>query len=385
MKSLVSVIVPVYNLDIYIKKCIESIVNQTYKRLEIILVDDGSTDKSGILCDNYANVDSRVRVIHKKNEGLVRARKTGLMDSQGDYILPVDADDWIEPDMIEKMVSIMEQHQIDFAQCGLIWEFENGKNIKHEDLLTEGEYDLSKRENGFYENLFIRDGTELSNGIRLNICSCVFKREIMLSSQKLIDDNLKNGEDDACFFLAALDSNRFYKIDYGYYHACVRQKSMSRDRTMFSVRQVLLIENIIRPVLNRHIFREYLESFFNKYLLFLINLYAKQIWGYGFSPLYIFDIKMLPMGSRIVIYGAGMVGQSYYKQIYNRCNVVGWVDRNKTNVNGYSVDKVESVARLDYDFIILATSKNDIANEMCCVLSGLGVKKEKIIYTEAIK
>ncbi len=94
----ISVVVPIYNVDEYLPQCIDSIINQSYRELEIILVDDGSTDSGGSLCDRYARMDSRIKVIHKENGGLVSARKAGINSAVGEYISFVDGDDWIEPD-----------------------------------------------------------------------------------------------------------------------------------------------------------------------------------------------------------------------------------------------------------------------------------------------
>lgn len=98
---MISIIVPVYNVEKYLERCIESIVNQTYKDIEIILVDDGSPDNCPVICDRYAEKDNRIKVIHKQNGGLINARKSGLEIAQGDYIGFVDSDDWIEPEMYE--------------------------------------------------------------------------------------------------------------------------------------------------------------------------------------------------------------------------------------------------------------------------------------------
>ncbi len=101
----VSVIVPIYNAEKYLNKCLESIIGQTYKNLEIILVDDGSSDNSPTICDAWAQIDSRIRVIHKKNGGVSSARNAGIDLAQGDYIGFVDADDWIEPNMYEVLIN----------------------------------------------------------------------------------------------------------------------------------------------------------------------------------------------------------------------------------------------------------------------------------------
>lgn len=114
---LISIIVPVYNVADYLEKCIQSILNQTYTSLEIILVDDGSTDSSGKICDDYACRDKRIKVIHKINGGLSDARNAGLQIATGDYIGYVDSDDWIEDDMYELMVNACQQYGADVAAC----------------------------------------------------------------------------------------------------------------------------------------------------------------------------------------------------------------------------------------------------------------------------
>ena len=107
MSDLISVVVPVYNVEKYVGQCIESIINQTYKNLEIILVDDGSTDNSGKICDEYAKKDNRIKVIHKENEGVVIARRLGMEKARGKYLGLIDGDDCIESTMYYDMIKII--------------------------------------------------------------------------------------------------------------------------------------------------------------------------------------------------------------------------------------------------------------------------------------
>lgn len=115
--GLISVIVPVYNVERYLKKCINSILDQTYENIEVVLVDDGSTDKSGVICDEYAAKDLRVTVIHKENGGLSSARNAGLKVAAGDLIGFVDADDYIEDTMYEKLKENMDKYGSDISVC----------------------------------------------------------------------------------------------------------------------------------------------------------------------------------------------------------------------------------------------------------------------------
>jgi len=127
----ISVIVPVYKVEPYLRKCIESIVNQTYENLEIILVDDGSPDNCGSICDEYAAEDSRIKVIHKENGGVSAARNDGLQVATGEWIGFVDGDDWIEPDMYEYLYSLVRRHWTDAAQSGLFFEEGNATRVMH--------------------------------------------------------------------------------------------------------------------------------------------------------------------------------------------------------------------------------------------------------------
>ena len=115
--ELISVIVPVYNVEAYVAKCIESIQNQSYQHLEIILVDDGSTDDSGDICDQYAAYDDRIKVIHQENGGISAARNTGIEAANGDYITFVDSDDYIAPNMYEDMLHILKDNDLDILEC----------------------------------------------------------------------------------------------------------------------------------------------------------------------------------------------------------------------------------------------------------------------------
>lgn len=116
-KELISVIVPVYNVEKYLQKCVDSIINQTYNEMEIILVDDGSTDSSGKICDQYKNKDERIIVIHKKNGGLSSARNSGLDIMKGKYVYFVDSDDFVHKEMLENMYEVINNNQFDIVCC----------------------------------------------------------------------------------------------------------------------------------------------------------------------------------------------------------------------------------------------------------------------------
>lgn len=134
MNPKVSVIVPVYNVENYLDDCIKSIINQTYDNIEVILIDDGSVDNSPMLCDNWADVDKRVKVFHQKNSGVSYARNVGIEKSSGDYILFVDSDDYIAETTIEKSANLLIQSDADILCFGVYRVNESGEIIES----TEG-------------------------------------------------------------------------------------------------------------------------------------------------------------------------------------------------------------------------------------------------------
>ena len=117
MEELISVIIPVYKVEKYLKRCVESVQKQTFKNLEIILIDDGSPDSCGEMCDEMSKMDSRIKVVHKNNGGLSDARNAGIEIASGKYVVFVDSDDWLDLDMIDLLYRILKQYDADFAEC----------------------------------------------------------------------------------------------------------------------------------------------------------------------------------------------------------------------------------------------------------------------------
>lgn len=147
--DLISIVVPVYNVEKYVKYCVESIVNQKYNNLEIILVDDGSTDNSGKICDEYSKLDNRIKVIHKENGGLADARNVGISYATGEYIGFVDSDDYIHPDFYQTLYDLLLDNNADISECQFlriaVEKIEDAKNIlDSENSKVVNEYKIEK-------------------------------------------------------------------------------------------------------------------------------------------------------------------------------------------------------------------------------------------------
>lgn len=146
----ISVIVPIYNVEKYLNKCIDSIVNQTYKNLEIILIDDGSTDGSGDICDEYAGRDMRIKVFHQENKGVVAARKVGIKNATGEYIGFVDGDDYIDSNMFAELYHLINKKEADIVSSGWKREYRGSEAVLY-DNFQEGVYDCNT------SNYFLKD------------------------------------------------------------------------------------------------------------------------------------------------------------------------------------------------------------------------------------
>jgi glycosyltransferase involved in cell wall biosynthesis len=169
--ELISVIVPIYKVEQWLPQCIDSILAQTHKNLEIILVDDGSPDESGKICDDYAKKDSRVRVIHKKNGGQSTARNAALDVANGEYIGFVDGDDWIEPSMYEVLISHLKEYNAQIVQCGCyIWN--NGQVQK----------DLECRQQILMSSDEVLDSLSSSSSLKeinTSVCNKLFSKDVI--------------------------------------------------------------------------------------------------------------------------------------------------------------------------------------------------------------
>lgn len=195
MENLISIIVPVYNVEKYLRDCVESICKQTYKNLEIILINDGSSDYSAKICDELAEKDSRIRVIHKENEGVSVARNIGLEIAQGQFIGFMDSDDLGEPRLYEKLYTAIVEAQADIAFCGFS-DFSDDFKLKRKEPLSPGYYSKKEIEKKIILPMV---GTPATNPkcapIMGSLCRCLFKAELIKMPTPIRMKRIKMAED----------------------------------------------------------------------------------------------------------------------------------------------------------------------------------------------
>ncbi len=205
-KDCISIIVPVYNVEPYLDRCVQSIVNQTYRNLEIILVDDGSPDRCPQMCDAWAEKDLRIKVIHKENGGLSDARNAGMNAATGEYIGFVDSDDWIAPEMVERLKAAMEADRSDIAACTVEMVWEDGSPGR---LLTV-------RENCVLDRLEAQEALLDESMLKQPVWYKLYRKEMI---QDIHFELGKTHEDVFWSYQAVGNAKRVSVIDYiGYYY-----------------------------------------------------------------------------------------------------------------------------------------------------------------------
>lgn len=220
MKPELSIVVPIFNVSAYLHECVNSILSQTFTDFELILVDDGSTDGSSDICDKFAQSDSRVRVIHKENGGVVSARKVGIQAAVGKYAGYVDGDDWIDPLMYEKMIFYIKKHDCDMVMC----------DVEHENksLPLSSGVTISNISNGYHNRVSLEEkmfptmiyaGEFYQFGVYPVIWNKLYKREKLIKYQLAVDENINTGEDAACVYPYLLECESIYFLkDISLYH-----------------------------------------------------------------------------------------------------------------------------------------------------------------------
>lgn len=212
----ISVIVPIYNMEKYLDKCIESIVEQTYKKIEIILVDDGSVDNSLKICNKWKKKDNRINVYHKKNGGLSDAKNFGIKQAKGKYISFIDADDWIELNMYEELINEMIEKKLDIIICGRYLEYENGKKIKQ---CTQNNICMSSEETIIKLDTF--------GGFDMSSCDKIYIKELFNGIEFPVGKKCEDAYVTYKLFAKSKKIEYYSKI---FYHYLQRKNSISKNK-----------------------------------------------------------------------------------------------------------------------------------------------------------
>jgi glycosyltransferase involved in cell wall biosynthesis len=351
----ISVIVPIYNIASFLPKCVESILNQSFKDFELILVNDGSPDESNQICQDYQKKDSRVKIINKVNGGLLSARKAGLENADSDFIAFVDGDDWVDIDFLASMYRIVELHSVDFVISGFIRAFE-GRNEKMTPLYKQGIYegnDLTELLNNM-----LNTSTFFQHGISTYVWNKLFKREILEKILFQVPNDITMGEDAAITY-----SYMPFCSSVGITHSCNYFYRQRVNSMVKSIQSVELERNHLTNLI--YYLNDALVNKLNNISLrsdLLYYLYSQVLVRFGGlindSPEYI-PFEGLKNGDKVLLYSSGTFGQRLvaFNKIHKVFHLASWVDLDhfESNELGLEVVSPFSVIKNEYDSIIIAS------------------------------
>jgi glycosyltransferase involved in cell wall biosynthesis len=382
----ISIIVPMYNSESTIGKCIESILQQTLSELEVILVNDGSTDNTLDICKKYSKRDSRIVVVSQENKGLISARKRGVEISSADLIGFVDSDDWIEKDMYENLYEIFNNYHVDVVSSGIF------RDYIEEQYTNEV---LDNFEQGYYENInktvypYMLWNKKINDfGIYCTLVNKLFKREILKTVYDNIDERVFYGEDCLTFFSYMMRCKKVYILNKSYYHYVINHNSMcskTDDRLLTNtyylykgLEKVFLGYGELTYRLLEQL-KYYILSVESHTLMKLYNLSLMSLMNARFGTL---DIK----GENVILYGAGGSSRVLYNHLIEDCEciVVAWVDKYPDGKDMLCLHKIESrniITDLEYDYIVISVISEELYISIKNELKELyGIDDKKIMW-----
>ena len=381
MEAKVSVIVPAYNSEQYIKECVDSILKSTLEDIEIILVDDGSIAQTVQICDSYAEKFDKIHVIHQENKGQNAARLAGTLVANGDYIGFVDSDDWIDPKMYEELWQQAHSQNADMVCCGCIYEKGKYQEIRC-NALKKGMYNKKEILQEVLPYM-VSFGSDYAKDriIEPHLVDKLFRRNLVL--QELLDWNKSIfwGEDAFITFKCVARADIIIVLESALYHYRIHQESILRrqDKRAISSYSLLLNELLDFSYKNNINIKQvqwYGITVAREMLRIGLNVPSSKFWQFPYSD--------FEKGQHIVLYGAGDVGRCYYNQvkISGFFAEIIWTDSNVEKLKDNYLCKADEALKTEYDKVIIAIEKEYIAVEIKQQLLEKFVPIEKIYWKE---
>lgn len=378
----IGVVVPIFNAEPYLETCVKSILDQTYTNLEVVLVDDGSNDRSGEICHQFEKKDSRVHVIRQSNQGKLLARYHGIKALKSEYATFVDADDWLDINAYEKIKLYCEE-DIDVISYQIIRYFNEDYSFVSNNYYSSGKYMQGDIRKLIFPTM-IWDNVKKRCGLDPSLANKVVKRDLLLKSLHNAKHlNISYGDDVAVTYPLMLYARTLMIIDESlYYH---RKRNENETAPYFADRNYYrklsdLYDYLIQAMGEEYQFIKQLDYFYES----SVKLYLKKYGDKAEQLSYLFPFHKIPKGKRIVLYGASKVGQTYYEQIkrIRYGEITAWIDRAYASYEKLGVKAVESILKIEeYDYVVIAIKAFDTAEKVKRDLIGMGVEKEKIVWS----
>ena len=382
MSPQLSVVVTVYNLERYIEKCIDSLLLQDYKYMEIVIVDDGSTDNTSEICDKYEKKYNNIRVVHKCNEGVVKALATGIDYSEGLYITFVDGDDWVQHNCYGSLMKLLLDNDLDIITYGAIrYRNENDYYYTY-DSFKEGIYEGTDL-NDIKSNM-IWDKTKQGFQIDPSLCMKIFRKDIIETCVKnVLNIKIHYAQDVIITYPAIKEAEKLGIIHDAYYFHRRREIGVQPAYLMDSqyYYKLYLVYKYLSEIFkfDKNILQQ-IEAFYQ----YSVKLRCLDNTQDVTIDKWLFPFDKVKKGSNIIIYGYGKVGKTYIQQLekLNFCNVICIVDSayEKYQDNGGKIFPIEHIVNKRYDYIVIANASDDVKHKIKNVLmNNFNVEEKKII------
>lgn len=379
----VSIIVPAYNAERYIETCLDSLVRQTYKNIEIILVDDGSIDSTGGICDAYQQCyESFIKVEHCSHCGVSSARLLGIQKAVGEYVSFVDADDWIERDYISSMLSCMEE--ADIAAAGISREpaDETWSVVCEYNGILAGKYATDSERQELYGKM-LYCGAPYQFGVLPYICNKMFRKDKIQFLLEKIDKRIFDGEDVAVVYQYLLMSHRIVLTDACKYHYVNHRDSVSLSDSDNAYMNASLLYQELYVCFEKSEYCVALCRQLDYYMRRMI--WKKDPAAYLQVNSFVFPYHKVEPGSRVILYGMGKAGNAFCQQIMQTqyCELIAWADRNCrqfTDTTG-SIPHIlpDEMKEYRFDYVVIAIENKIVAHHVLNGLISGGIEKKKVI------
>lgn len=381
-KEKIGVVVTIYNVEKYLKECVESIVNQTYRNLEIILVDDGSSDASGKICDEYQKIDLRIRVIHQRNEGVLAARYRGIKETNCKYVTFIDGDDFIDLNTYEALADSLDE-DVDIVAFGIIRYFNQKKQQKEFSLISAGKYLRKEIEQLIIPNM-IWNLEEKKYGLEPSLCTKIIKRALLIDNLENIKSlGIHYGEDMALIYPVIKRARTFTILDECFYYY--------RQRNPGELPAYIRDEEFLNKLYKLYSFlmvhfadqKECVKQI-DYFYIYAVALRQRVYGDESNNDKYLFPFWEVHKNSRIVLYGAGSVGQTYYNQLMRSkyYKISAWIDKNfevYRKAGMTNIDSIQVLSSVEYDYIVIAVFSPQMAEDIRNDLIEKGIAERKII------
>lgn len=380
----ISVIVPIYGIEKYLAQCIESLLEQSFKDFELILVDDGSPDNCPQICDDYAKTDSRIKVIHKPNGGLLSARKAGLEAALGTHIAYVDGDDWVDHFYLDTLYKLAIANDADLVVTGHFREFDGKiETIKPK---NPGFYDETKINSEILPNA-IYNGEFCEHGMSTYVWNKLFKKELLENVLYDVPNDVVMGEDAAIVYsyLAFTKRLAISKIPLYYYrqrHDSI-VKSIENPKTEYY--RLGLLMNFLKTKLTNVLDEENLNTQITYYLYSQILVRSGGLIYNEQSNTWFNPFLKTKKGSKVVVYSSGSFGQHILSTNLKTdfFKIIKWidVDYHDLKIGKNTVNPISSIYNSEFDYLIIATINPSTHKSLKEELQLMGIDKSKIVKT----